>query len=235
MDAAREARDVPWLLPPRQAWSMSFQRDPPAALDLAEGRGWGARLLGELLGRASWDDARVATVAAGLLTYAALGLPPVGGPLLVAGAALLGPASVVGIPFGASDALLLCGLLAATRLARRGNARLSALVVAFAVVALPRGLEAWPGAAAPGLGLPNLFCYWGAERAPFAATLAWLLPWAALGTAVLVGRRLGADLGAALGAVGVVTLASGISAQEIATPLALLTHAALRGEDPSRT
>jgi hypothetical protein len=147
--AARLVQDTRLLggaaVPPvAEAWSPSFQRDPPARIEvmppLSPGSAAAARAL-----RSLGLDPRWLALAA--LALVGLLLPRVvlpGSRPLALGAALLSPAAAVGTVFGSGDAVLLAALLAAVWASRALGSLGAGLTVGAATALLPRALLAAP-------------------------------------------------------------------------------------------
>jgi hypothetical protein len=174
-DASRRAAGQSAPAPAREAWSMSFRRDPPGVLAEPAG-GAPQHALGGLLGRAGVTDPRpllaiALVLAAALLAWPA---PPAHRPLLLAATALAPPAAL-GTTMGAPVALAVLALALVLAL-RRGPAA-SVLVWLAPLLLL---ILSWPTAPGlqPGLGVPNLLLYVGATVSP------WLL-WSAAALVVV--------------------------------------------------
>jgi hypothetical protein len=179
--------------PAVEAWSMSFRRDPPSALTPE------AAPASEAAQAPNRDPRPLTLAMAGLAAFLLLRLAPPGArPLVIAGS-LLTPAMVVAVVFGSPQPIVLAGAAGAALLARaRGEVALGlvagGLLTALAVAFAAGG----PGLSAigPGLGLFNIFLYWGAEEAAAplglvlaatglagAAALAWAMKAPAFGVA----------------------------------------------------
>jgi len=214
--------------PAREAWSVSFRRDPPGPLIAGTDAAPAAP-------RARILDPRPLTLAAaGLAAFLVARLVPPGARRLVLAAAMLSPAMVLAVVFGSPQPVLLAGLGAGALVDARARVRGAVLggalawVVALALAGGPR----WP-VVGPGLGLPNILIYWGvgegsrvvgvalsALAAAAAALTAWRL------------RRLGLTALAAAILAGLWLLPSA-SAHAVAVPLALLAVAAVQRGDPA--
>jgi hypothetical protein len=214
--------------PVAEAWSTSFQRDPPARIELVPPLSPGTAAAA---GGLRWlrADPRALT----LLAFAAVALVV---PRLVAaeqrplvlGAALLSPMAAVGAVFGAGDVVLLAALLAAVWLARSVGSLAAGFVVGVADALLPRALLAAPFLLLP-LGahagsvvplLIGLVAGWALMVVPLLAVgpgalAASLLPTARLEPGVGLGNLLlycgegGATAGLALGLLTAVVAAAG--------------------------
>jgi len=216
-------------VPALEAWSMSFRRDPPGPLiGGAEAAPAGPR--------APVRDPRPLTLAAaGLAAFLLARLAPPRGRLLVLAGAMLSPAMVFAMVFGSPQPVVLAGLAGGALLARaRGwPVRIGLLAgglltaVAVAVVA---GGPRW-SAIGPGLGLSNVFLYWGAQAsvAPIVLTLAAI---GLAGAAVLAGAMSAPAFGTAAAAwlMGLWFLPSA-SPHAVATALALIALAAITNNE----
>jgi len=214
--------------PVAEAWSTSFQRDPPARIEvvppLSPGTAAAARALWSLR-----SDPRTLSLVA--LAAVALLLPRIVAsderPLAL-GAALLSPLAAVGTIFGGGDAVLLAALLGAVWLSRSAASLAAGLTVGCATAILARALLAAPFlllplGAQPARVLPLLLGLgigWVLMVAPLLAVgpgalAASLLPTARLEPGVGLGNVLlyfgegGATAGLALGLLTAVITALG--------------------------
>jgi hypothetical protein len=179
-DEARRAAGQSRPAPAREAWSMSFRRDPPAPL--AEGYAGTPppRALGRLLGRAGITDPRpllaLALACAGALL--ALRAAPERRPLVLAAAALAPPAAL-GATMGSPVGLALLAL--AAMVAARPRPRAAAAGGAGCA------LVPWLAWAAPLIALPASGPRRERLRAAVAGVASLLLLWAA--SAAIAGPR----------------------------------------------
>jgi hypothetical protein len=215
--------------PALEAWSPSFRRDPPGPLSA----GLEAAPAGP---RAPVRDPRPLTLAAaGLAAFFLARLAAPGARLLILAGAMLSPAMVLSVVFGSPQSFVLAGLAGGALLARaRGWQALTGLLAGGLLAALAAAAVAggprW-SAIGPGLGLSNIFLYWGAE----ASAAAIVLTFAAIGlvgAAVLAGgmRAPGFAAAAAAWLVGSWFLPSA-SPHAIAAPLALIVLAAVTTDE----
>jgi hypothetical protein len=211
--------------PALEAWSLSVRRDPPGPLIAGAESPPGEP-------RGPVRDPRPLTLAAaGLAAFFLARLSPPRARLLVLAVSMLSPAMALGIVFGSPQAIVLAGITGGALFARaRGMPVLVGLMagglltaLAVAVVAGgPRG-----SAIGPGLGLFNIFLYWGAEATVAAIGLT-LAATGIVAAAVLAwGMRASAFAAAAAAwLVGLWFLPSA-SAHAVATPLALIVLTAV--------
>jgi hypothetical protein len=180
--AARLIRDTRLLgdaaVPPVvEAWSPSFQRDPPAPIEVVPPLSPGTAAAARALRWLGWDP-RWLTLAA--LAAVALLLPrlvPSGQGPLALGVALASPLAAVGTVFGSGDGVLLAALLAAVWVWRAAGSLPAGLAIGWATAILPRALLAGPFlllplGVQPGRVLPllvGLGVGWGVMVAPLLA------------------------------------------------------------------
>ena len=130
--------------PVAQAWSTSFQQDPPARIEMLPPMSPGSAAVAWLL-RSLKADPRVLSLIA--LFAVALMLPRLVAaeqrPALL-GAALLSPPAAVGTIFGSGDIVLLALMLAAVLLSRSAGTLAAGAATGFAAAILPRALLAAP-------------------------------------------------------------------------------------------
>jgi hypothetical protein len=214
--------------PAREAWSMSFRRDPPGPL-IERGP---AAPAGE---RTPARDPRPLTLAAaGLAAFFLARLVPPGRRLLVLAASMLTPATALAVVFGSPQAVVLAGMTGGALLARaRGGPVLTGLLtgglVAAVAVVIVAGGPHWP-AIGPGLGLPNILLYWGVGEG--SAGMGMALTATALGAAAFLAWRVRAPAFATAAAAWLagLWLLPAASAHAVATPLALMLLAALSAD-----
>jgi hypothetical protein len=239
---------APWAPDaPREAWSLSFKRDPPGILEphpspLASGVYPVMRLLG--------GDPRVLGVVASVVLVVAFVLAGAPEDRLVWTGLLLSPAFALGVVFGSTDALLLAAFVgvwcsprlssllgAVTSLAPRG---LFGVPLALAGRAGPAGFGVgWLGllavgfwmhpswtwdASGPGIGLPNLWPGGGGLRAGLLGLVSCLVAaWAAVWAR---GRAPDPRVGIAFFWLLGLFVLPGASALDVSGPLILLIAAA---------
>jgi hypothetical protein len=216
--------------PALEAWSPSFRRDPSGPLiGGAEAAPAGSHPRVR-------DPRPLTLAAAGLAAFFLARLAPRGGRLLVLAGAMLSPAMALSVVFGSPQSVVLAGLAGGALFARaRGTPVLigllaGGLLTALAVAVVVGGPR-W-SAIGPGVGLSNIFLYWGAE----ASAAAIVLTLAAIGlggAAVLAGGVRAPAFAAAAAAwlVGVWVLPLA-SPHALATPLALIALAAVATDEP---
>jgi hypothetical protein len=231
-DAARRAAGQTQPAPVREAYSMSFRRDPPAVV--AEGYAGSPpqRALGKLLGLVGTKDPRPLLALLLVLATALVArrAAPESRPLVLAAA--LAPPIALGTLMGSPIAIPLLVLAAMAVRPWTARARLLALAAVFILVWL--GGMVLAGAhtdvlgARPGVGLPNILFYFGVD-AP-----GWPL-WCAL--IVLVGvavprllRSTTPLLEAATFTTLLLWLSPGVSPNAVALPIVLLLMSALSDE-----
>jgi hypothetical protein len=139
LSVSREARRALGQADPapvREAWSISFRRDPPGPLPGDAAGTPPSRALGRLLGSAGMADPRP-LLAAAMVMAGALAVLLVRGASapLALGAVALVPAAVVGAVFGAGNALLLAFVLGGLLLGRRA---LGGILLGVAAAFSPR-------------------------------------------------------------------------------------------------
>ena len=133
--------------PVAEGWSTSFQRDPPARIELLPPLSPGSAAAARGLRWLRADPRALTLLAMAAIALLVPRLVPGDRRPLVLGAALVSPMAAVGAIFGAGDGVLLAALLAAVWLARsvRGVGSLSAgLAVGAANAITPRALLAAP-------------------------------------------------------------------------------------------
>ena len=214
--------------PVAEAWSTSFRRDPPAAIEVVPPLSPGSAAPARLLWSLGWDPRSLSILA---LAAIALLLPRLVAPdrrPLALGAALLSPLAAVGTIFGSGDIALLAALVAAVWASRVVGSLAAGLTIGWASAVLPRALLAAPFlllplGAQPGSVLPvlvGLGLGWGMLVAPLlapgpGALAASLLPTARLEPGVGLANLLlyvgedGATAGLALGLLTAVIAAVG--------------------------
>jgi hypothetical protein len=153
----------------REAWSVSFRKDPPG-LAPPPAPVLGARALARLLGTLVLRDPRVLSLlafAVGAILIARAGPPETALDRITASVVL--PPAIVGVVFGSGALITLALLLGAARLVTRyarmpEASAIAGLAVALAGAGAVGHLLGGPSATAlgPGLGLSNLRLYAGA-------------------------------------------------------------------------
>lgn len=214
--------------PVAQAWSTSFQQDPPARIELVPPLSPGSAPAAWLLRKVKADPRALSLIA--VLVVAVL-LPRVVAaehrPAAL-GVALLSPAAALGAVFGSGDIVLLAAAAGAVVLSRSPGTLAAGAVTGFATALVPRALLAVPFlilplAAQPGPIVPlliGLVLGWGIAVLPLAAAgpaavAASLLPAARLEPGIGLSNLLldlghgGATAGMALGILTAVVAAAG--------------------------
>jgi hypothetical protein len=143
---AQVARAAPWSPePPREAWSLSFRRDPPRPLESPENPlGAGVSALGWLLGLARRDPRVLALVSAAVAAALVFGGSSKDDRLVLLGVALVSPPAALGVAFGSADALVLAGVLTALALLGTARREVGSLVLGGLAAIVPRTLWAAP-------------------------------------------------------------------------------------------
>jgi glycosyl transferase family 87 len=130
--------------PVAEAWSTSFQRDPPARMVVAPPLSPGSAAASRALRSLRWDPRALSLVALAAIALLLPRLVAAADRPLALGAALLSPLAAVGTIFGAGDAVLLAALLGAVWLSRSVASLAAGLAVGCADAILPRALLAAP-------------------------------------------------------------------------------------------
>jgi hypothetical protein len=245
--------------PVLEAWSPSFRRDPPRAIEPKARAPMDAAVSRVLTAFGRADPRLLLLVAFGCAAALLSALLPFDQQPLALAAALLTPAVAAGVAFGSPAILGIAGVVAAGLLAPRRTLASGAVLGATAlfytpalfavpVVIAPRSRGGWrpllglavalPAlvgslALEPGLGLANVLFYRDAGPAG-APVLLGIVRAGALAGAVLLSLRWGADrwaLAAACVTLGLF-LAPGASGHDVALPLALLAVASATGLVP---
>jgi len=162
------------VAPVAQAWSTSFQQDPPARIDTPPPLSPGTAFPAWLLSKARTDPRALSLLS--LLAVAVL-LPRLVAPELrpaALGVALLSPAAAMATVFGSGEMVLLAAAMAAVVLSRSVGTIAAGAVTGLAVALVPRALLAAPFlllplAAQPGSILTlhlGLGAGWGAAVLP---------------------------------------------------------------------
>src|SRR5207245_5259959 len=138
----RTAGSAPPVL--RQAWSLSFRKDPPSTVEPANPAP-AAPWLAAMLPAARVHDPRALTLgalvcASLLLAFAA----PAEIALVRAAAVVLLPASILGVVFGSGDMVLLAIALAGAIALPRGRPLAAGVVIGLATALFPRLIPAVP-------------------------------------------------------------------------------------------
>lgn len=241
--------------PVMEAWSASFRRDPPAAIDAQTRPSPASPILRRVLDLAGRMDPRVLLLLAfaGCAALSSMLVPPALQPLALA-AALLSPGVAVGVAFGSPAILGLAGILTAGLLAARSGwlsgviLGTTSLIVPPALLGAPVvlaggveprrwiglaiGLLAWLPSVAiePGLGLGNLFLYRDTAGGAAGVVLAILRVTALIVTLVVSARwRANRWALAALCVTLGLFLTPGVSGHDVAIPLGLIAVAAVTG------
>jgi len=217
--------------PALEAWSPSFRRDPPGPLIAGM-----EAALGETRGPVR-DPRPLTLAAAGLAAFFLSRLTPPRARLLVLAGSMLSPAMALGVIFGSPQAVVLAGMTGGALFVHgRGMRALTGLLAGGLVTALAVAVVAggprW-SAIGPGLGLSNIFLYWGAEVSAAAIVLT-LSAIGLAGAAVLAGgMRAPAFVAAAAAWLVGLWFLPAASPHAVATPLALMVLAAVSTDRPS--
>jgi hypothetical protein len=183
-----------------QAWSTSFRRDPPAAIEVEPPLSPGSALPARLLWSGQWDPRSISLLALAVIPLLLPRLVPPEQRPLALGAALLSPLAAVGTIFGSGDVVLLAALLAALWASRATGSLAAGLAIGGASAMLPRALLAAPYLLLPLGALPGpvvpLLVGLGGGWALLAAPLLAAGP-AALAASLLPTARLEPGLGLA--------------------------------------
>jgi len=128
----------------RQAWSLSFRRDPPSTVEPADPAP-AASALAAMLRATGVGDPRALTVAAAIAAGLLLALAAPAEVALVSGAgALLLPAAILGVVFGSGDMLLLVIVLVCAMALWRGHPLAGGVAMGVATALFPRAIPALP-------------------------------------------------------------------------------------------
>ena len=225
----------------KEAWSVSFRKDPPGSA-VPDAAGPFARGTAAVLRALGVPDPRLLGLLAIAATAIAIAVfvPRDVALTRLAGSVLLPPA-LLGVVFGANMLVLALAVGGAILIERRrAHAGITAAVVAIAVAGLAFGRGSALPVLEPGLGLSNLRLYAGAE--PGRPDLLSLSLLAMLGVATLAAApRLASSsrstllASAAAALIAAVWLAPSVSPDDVAAPIALLAFAAtVRGIDTPR-
>jgi hypothetical protein len=210
--------------PAVEAWSTSFRREPPGPVIATPEPATPTR-------RAPIKDPRLLTLAAaGLAAWLLARLSPPGAGLVVLAGSMLSPAMAVAVVFGSPQPVVLAGMAGAALLARGGGTVLMRVlgggVLAALLATLVAGGPGW-SEIGPGLGLFNIFLYWGVEEptAPIGLTLSAM----GIAAAAALAWRLRTPDFAVAAAAWLMALWfwPSVSAHAVAVPLALITLAAV--------
>ena len=211
--------------PALEAWSVSFRRDPPGPLIA------GAEAVPAGSHRPVRDPRPLMLAVAALAASLLARLTPPGPRRLVLAVSMLSPAMALGIVFGSPQPVVLAGVAGGALFARERGMRMrigllaGGLLTALAVAVVGGGPR-W-SAIGPGVGLFNIFLYWGAEATGAAIGLT-LAAIGLVGAAVLAGGMKAPAFAAAAAAwlVGLWFLPSA-SPHAVATALALIALSAI--------
>jgi hypothetical protein len=218
----------------REAWSVSFRKDPPGAAPVAAPAP-GARALAHVLGAFGIRDPRLlALVALALAAVLIVRLAPPDAALDRMAASVVLPPAIVGVVFGSGDlvklGLILGAALLVTRYARTASA-IAGVAVALVAAGAAERLLGGPSATSlgPSLGLSNLRLYAGAT--PGTPDLVGPVLVLVGATAALVAwRRVSFDAPRLLGGAAAILmialwLAPSAAPDDVVVPIALLAIA----------
>jgi len=221
----------------REAWSVSFRKDPPGAASVATPAP-GARALSRVLGTIGVRDPRLlALVALFLVAVLIARAGPRETALDRVAASVALPPAIVGVVFGSGNLVMLALVLGAAFVVARfahvtpesAIARAAVVIVAIVVAArLVAGASTLPPLG-PGLGLSNLRLYMGALPDSSGLALPALVVVSAIVALVLV-RRASLDGPQLLGVGAAVLmialwLAPSAAPDDVVVPIALLAIA----------
>jgi hypothetical protein len=130
--------------PVAEAWSTSFQQDPPARVEVLPPMSPGSAAMAWLLHSLKADPRVLSLIAVLAVAFLAPRLVAAEQRPLVLGVALLSPSAAVGTIFGSGDMVLLAAMLAAVLLSRSSRALAAGAATGVAAAIVPRALLAAP-------------------------------------------------------------------------------------------
>jgi glycosyl transferase family 87 len=130
--------------PVAEAWSTSFQQDPPARIEVVPPMSPGSAAMAWLLHSLKADPRVLSLIAVLAVAFLAPRLVSAEQRPIVLGVALLSPSAAVGTIFGSGDMVLLAAILAAVLLSRSSRALAAGAATGVATAIVPRALLAAP-------------------------------------------------------------------------------------------